>query len=482
MSEETWEVTLRVYDLLGSMGPQAAMMRTMAQRLFPSFEGIWHTGIVVYGFEYFYSGGIQKVPMNQPLVYGTPTKVITLGVTSVGMDLFDSWVQEISDQFSPNNYNLINNNCNHFTNEASQFLTGSLIPDFVRLLPQQLLNTPMGQMLRPMIERAASSFSAGTSPDLDSIAALTGLGANAFGQGPSAPGSGFSPASGSSSAAPVGVSAKKELVFKVLDVKQKLPSLFSSSANEEKIFLKLAEFAEGIWTDSEKQSFKSLEVYVTNRKSLSKYAIQQEAFSTIRRLGRELPVERLFPLVDIVRLTVLNFGANEVFAAPPTIDLLMEWLDRLVISPSPSVPDASKYLCLRVFVNMFGHPHGANALVHPFRLPKIVEAILKGLESDTKQLKHTVATLAYNCAVFLPNDFDQTIELLSAVTHSLSQLGNDSDETAFALLMSLGRLIFDNEDAISTAKDLSVNLEPFKRSSLEKVRSVASDVEAILLS
>lgn len=45
------------------------------------------------------------------------------------MDLFDSWVQEISDQFSPNNYNLINNNCNHFTNEASQFLTGSLIPD-----------------------------------------------------------------------------------------------------------------------------------------------------------------------------------------------------------------------------------------------------------------------------------------------------------------------------------------------------------------
>jgi len=66
MSEESWEVTLRVYDLMDSMGPQAAMMRTMAQRLLPSFEGIWHTGIVVFGFEYFYSGGIQKVPSVSP--------------------------------------------------------------------------------------------------------------------------------------------------------------------------------------------------------------------------------------------------------------------------------------------------------------------------------------------------------------------------------------------------------------------------------
>lgn len=45
---------LRVYDL--SQG--------MAKVLSPSLigkqiDGIWHTGIVVYGKEYFYSGGIQ---------------------------------------------------------------------------------------------------------------------------------------------------------------------------------------------------------------------------------------------------------------------------------------------------------------------------------------------------------------------------------------------------------------------------------------
>lgn len=51
---ETFKVVLRVYDL--SQG--------MAKVLSPSIigkqiDGVWHTGIVVYGKEYFYSGGIQ---------------------------------------------------------------------------------------------------------------------------------------------------------------------------------------------------------------------------------------------------------------------------------------------------------------------------------------------------------------------------------------------------------------------------------------
>jgi len=75
-----------------------------------------------------------------------------------------------------------------------------------------------------------------------------------------------------------------------------------------------------------------------------------------------------------------------------------------------------------------------------------------------------------------------TIEILSAVVHSLSHLGEDAEETAFALLMSLGRLLFDNEEAIATAKELGLNLEPFKTSSLAKVRSAATEVESILLS
>lgn len=51
----TYKVILRVYDL--SMG----MAKILSPGILGStIEGIWHTGIVIYNKEYFYSGGIQK--------------------------------------------------------------------------------------------------------------------------------------------------------------------------------------------------------------------------------------------------------------------------------------------------------------------------------------------------------------------------------------------------------------------------------------
>lgn len=46
-------------------------------------EGIWHTGIVVYGREYFFGGGIQNLPHTTFVAsYGIqPTRMIELGST-----------------------------------------------------------------------------------------------------------------------------------------------------------------------------------------------------------------------------------------------------------------------------------------------------------------------------------------------------------------------------------------------------------------
>ena len=46
-------------------------------------EGIWHTGIVVYGREYFFGGGIQNLPHSSFVAaYGIqPTRMIELGHT-----------------------------------------------------------------------------------------------------------------------------------------------------------------------------------------------------------------------------------------------------------------------------------------------------------------------------------------------------------------------------------------------------------------
>ena len=53
MAEPRYTVTVNLYDL--SQG----MARQFSQALIgKQIEGLWHTGIVVYGTEYFFGGGI----------------------------------------------------------------------------------------------------------------------------------------------------------------------------------------------------------------------------------------------------------------------------------------------------------------------------------------------------------------------------------------------------------------------------------------
>jgi len=60
------KIVLYVYDLSMGMAKQLSMAIIGKQ-----IEGIWHTGIVAYGYEYFYGGGIQaslpgQTVMGQP--------------------------------------------------------------------------------------------------------------------------------------------------------------------------------------------------------------------------------------------------------------------------------------------------------------------------------------------------------------------------------------------------------------------------------
>ena len=50
------------------------------------------------------------------------------------------------------NYDLLKHNCNHFTDAALMFLTGKHLSDSILNQHEQLLNTPMGQMIKPYLE------------------------------------------------------------------------------------------------------------------------------------------------------------------------------------------------------------------------------------------------------------------------------------------------------------------------------------------
>lgn len=164
ISAMPFPVVLRLYDL--SHG--------MARELSPSLlgqqiDGIWHTGVFVYGREYFYGGGGagagtesgissargSEFSLNQGI---RPVKEIPLGTTNKSQQEFESFLQRIAGRFRVCDYSLFHHNCNNFSDAVSQFLVGHPIPEYITGLPARVLATPMGAALQPLMDNFNNNF------------------------------------------------------------------------------------------------------------------------------------------------------------------------------------------------------------------------------------------------------------------------------------------------------------------------------------
>lgn len=160
MAEEGQRVTLNIYDV--SKGVARQVSTTFLGK---AIEAIWHTGIIVYGKEYYFGAGrsIQDCPAGS-MPHGSPVSVVDLGVTLVTKDVFDTYLQGISPRYTAETYSLLSCNCNHFTNEVAQFLVDATIPDYILQLPNEILSSPMGALMVPMIQNLETTFRFGAVP------------------------------------------------------------------------------------------------------------------------------------------------------------------------------------------------------------------------------------------------------------------------------------------------------------------------------
>lgn len=110
------------------------------------FYYIRHTGVVVYGREYYYGRGIQEVVAGTA-PYGTPMRVVDLGITHIPKDVFEMYLQEITPRYTAESYSLLAHNCNNFSSEITQFLVGNNIPDYILNLPNEVTSSPMGALI-----------------------------------------------------------------------------------------------------------------------------------------------------------------------------------------------------------------------------------------------------------------------------------------------------------------------------------------------
>lgn len=138
-------VQLHLYDLTRGMASALSPMLLGKQ-----IAGIWHSGIVVHGREYFFGYGISSTGAGRT-PFGAPDMVVCLGATEVPPEMVEGLVGDLRERFRPEHYNLLNWNCNHFTSEMAQLLTGEDIPDFVRDQAKEVMDTPLGRQFAPMI-------------------------------------------------------------------------------------------------------------------------------------------------------------------------------------------------------------------------------------------------------------------------------------------------------------------------------------------
>lgn len=151
-------MTLNVYDLSKGLARQLSV-----SFLGKAIEAIWHTGVAVYGNEYYFGAGIQQDVAGRTQ-YGTPMRVVDLGVTHVPKEVFEEFLQEISPRYTAETYKLMSHNCNNFSNEIAQFLVGTSIPDYILELPNEVLGSPMGALLLPLIQNLESTMRSGAVP------------------------------------------------------------------------------------------------------------------------------------------------------------------------------------------------------------------------------------------------------------------------------------------------------------------------------
>jgi len=158
MDVEKQAVRLHVYDL--SMGLAAQVSESVLGK---KVEAVYHTGVVVFGREFYYGAG-SGIQAGAPAstTYGNPIQVIDMGHTEIDRTILEELLQDLQEQFHGNKYHLLYNNCNHFSQELINFLVGKDIPKHILNLPQEIMSTPTGSFFANMISNIVHNQQQGT--------------------------------------------------------------------------------------------------------------------------------------------------------------------------------------------------------------------------------------------------------------------------------------------------------------------------------
>eukprot|EP00939_MAST-03C_sp_MAST-3C-sp1_P001478 g1478.t1 len=136
-------VSLAIYDLSSGWAPILSAF-CFCEKI-PYFP---HTSILAYGLEFWWGEKIQSMNHEEfkKSTNSRPVKIVNLGVTDVSAREFSAFLRLIAPKYSKDTYSLLDNNCNAFSEECSQFLVGKSIPSYVRDAPKKVKKSCTGRL------------------------------------------------------------------------------------------------------------------------------------------------------------------------------------------------------------------------------------------------------------------------------------------------------------------------------------------------
>lgn len=141
-----YEVRLHKYDLAQkSVGDQLGVL------LGKDLQQLWHTGIVVFDKEYYFAhDAIFDLPGLTG--FGEPTEVMVLGHTLWNQaELHDFVCSDLKPVFHRGTYDIIQNNCNDFSNRMSLYLLGKELPEDILRQSERLMQLVSIRLARPIL-------------------------------------------------------------------------------------------------------------------------------------------------------------------------------------------------------------------------------------------------------------------------------------------------------------------------------------------
>lgn len=434
-------------------------------------DAVYHTSIVFGNVEYMFGSGIQTAYPGSTH-HGKPMEVVSLGKTSLPLEVIMEYLESLKQVYTHESYDLFAHNCNNFSNDFAMFLVGRGIPEHITSLPQTVLNTPFGQMLKPQLDREMRSITQASVP------------ASSIPPKPV-----VASASSSTAAMPPHPHDRLNLpLFKRTSTKavtyNKVPPM-------DKLIGKMGDFGNQPEVNSAVDFVK-----VRNHDGAKEAPLPDMPAlgSFFRKSVDTLPIDVLFTAYDLARLVVADPRASGYFAQEADCQTFLRMLSH--VNALQDIPYNLRLVALHMSCNMFNSPVFEHLLHTNEKVTSAMVTLISNslLDEGHSSLRVAAASLSYNLTTALyrtrttqeanADSFGTSgfpdglqVELAASLIEALPA-EKESAEAIKGLVVSLGRLAYRAEKG-SEVLDLYRAMDA--SSVVEKSRGTASQEDRGLI-